>query len=239
MKLFSIVYMLILVHLTNAKTCYGQHFPNSCLDILKSGVNTNGYYQIAAVNGETWNVYCDFTSEMGSAWTLVISWSLANAKAPAFRSKSITQNAPVNEQTPNWAAYRMSEEQLNFLKTKSTHWRATCSFDQIDFDYKDYMRGNFIDFDITKFTGKFICKNVEYVNIRGIMGHQTAAFWQNEDQHFLHIDSSASGQRCSFDGGAGAKGSEDNFGLYHVVNPAFRCTASPTATTQYWFGSYL
>jgi len=239
MKLLSLVWVLIYINVTIAQTCRNyQGFPNSCLDILKGGVHSNGYYQIAGVNGETWNVYCDFESERGSAWTLVMSWSLANTGAPAFRFKSFAENAPVNEQTPNWAIYRMSTHQMNFLKKKSTHWRATCSFDQIDFDYRDYMRANFIDFDITTFEGGPKCKKVEYINVRGHVGHQTAAFFQSKNGHFLHHDSSVDAH-CLFNARAGSKRSEDNFGYYYYRNDAFRCTASPTATTQYWFGSYL
>jgi len=229
--------MLIHIHLTNAQTCESaQHYPNSCLDIRRSGVNSNGYYQIAGINGETWTVYCDFTSEPGSAWTLVMSWSFANNDA--FKKPGFTENSPVNEQTPNWAVYRMSKEQMNFLKTKSTHWRATCSFEQIDFDYRDYMRGQFIEFDFTTFTGSSTCKKVEYINIRGHVGHQTTvAFWQSTS--FLHTDSHYGQKYCSFNANSGSKPSEDNFGHYGTHNPAFRCTASPSATTQYWFGSYL
>lgn len=240
MKLISLVCVLIHISVASAQTCKSyQGFPNSCLDILKGGVNSNGYYQIAGVNGETWNVYCDFTSELGSAWTLVMSWSLANAGAPAFRSRSFTENAPLNEQTPNWSIYRMSKQQMDFLKTKSTHWRATCSFDKVDFDYRDYMRGNFIEFDITTFNGQATCKKVEYINVRGHVGHETATFWQVKNKYLLHHDSYWGEKYCLFNAKAGSKASEDNFGFNKNRNPAFRCTASSTATTQYWFGSYL
>jgi len=237
MNFISLICMLLSIHVTRAETCASFHnFPNSCVDILGSGVNSNGYYQIAGLNGETWNVYCDFTSEPGSAWTLVMSWSFDNKEVPAFRSIPFTKNAPVNEQTPNWAVYRMSKEQMNFIKTKSTHWRATCSFDRTDFDYRDYVRVKLTDFDFTTFIGRGTCKKVEYINIRGHVGHQTVPFWQRETI-LLHTDSHHA--LCSFKGNAGSKVSEDNFGHYGNPNPAFRCTANPTATTQYWFGSYL
>jgi len=241
---FSLFCLLFQACLINADSLenhahYPQHFPNSCMDLLRRGEHTNGYYQIAGTKGATWNVFCDFTSELGSAWTLVMSWSLKNAQFPAFKRKSLTQNAPVNERTPNWMVYRMSKEQMDFLKTKSSHWRATCSFIKYEVDYIDYVRGNFIDFDITSFLGGQKCKKVEYINVRGHGGHETATFWQGENSHILHTDSSIQGEGCHFNGKAGAKGSEDNFGYYNVVNPTFRCTSSPSATTQYWFGGYL
>merc|ERR1719233_942150 len=115
-------------------------------------MKTNGIYQIVGVNGDIWSVYCDFTSEPGSAW--------------AF-NKGFIDNSPVNEMTPNWTVYRMSKEQMSFFRAKSTHWRATCSFDQIEVDYRDYMRGNFEDVDIITLQSTWQCHNMEYINILG------------------------------------------------------------------------
>jgi len=236
--LFSFIWVLIQMQLTNATSNKGyHHIPNSCMDLFMTGKHSDGYYQIAGAGGETWIVYCDFNSELGSVWTLVMSWSFAHAKMPAFRSRSLTQDAPVNELSPNWEVYRMSKDQMEFLKSKSTHWRVTCQFDIVDVNYKDYLRGNFANFDITSFLGNGQCKEVDYVNVRGIGGHTTATFWQIEDTCLLHIDSSVS--TCGYDARAGGKGSEDNFGFYGSTNNAFTCTSGPSSTTQYWFGSYI
>jgi len=235
-SLCALLHLLTALHLTNAV--------GSCLDLLKSGVQTNGYYTVEA-KGETWKVYCDFTSEPDSAWTLVMSWSHANSRTPGFHSKSLTQDAPVNERIPNWDVYRMSRGQMSKLRAQSSHWRATCGFDKFDVgfkkemrvDYRDYMRGKFSEFDITTYTGKGACKPVEYINIRGYGGHETVRMWQIPDSCFLHIDSSYPG--CQFNAKSGSKPSEDNFGHYSVSNANFRCTSGPTATTQYWFGGYI
>jgi len=226
------------MQLTKATSNKGfHHIPNSCADLFRSGHSSDGYYQIAGADGENWTVFCDFNSERGSVWTLVISWSLAYTKMPAFTTRSLKDDAPVNERSPNWQVYRMSRDQMKFLKGKSTHWRATCQFNVVDVDYRDYMRGNFADFDITSFQGDNTCKAVEYINVRGFGGHTTAAFWQREGGRFFHTDTT--GSTCGFDATAGAKHSEDNFGHYGVTNDAFRCTSGPSATTQYWFGSYI
>merc|ERR1712098_1032831 len=121
----------------------------------------------------------------------------------------------------------------------SSHWRFTCSFEKHGVDYRDYLRGSFKEVDPTNFTGKGVCKKVEYINIRGHAGHDTTVpFWQFQGQIF-HTDSF--GASCKYDGTPGAVQSEDNFGLYGVnnVNEGFRCTSSPTSTTQHWFGGYL
>ena len=212
--------------------------PKTCLDYLKAGAKANGYYSVAGQNGETITVYCDFTSEPGSAWTMVISWSFANKHVPVFRSKSLTENSPVNEKSPNWVAYRLPKQQMVFIKSHSTHWRATCSFDKFNVDYRDYVRGNFKDFDITTFLGYKQCKKVEYINIRGYVGyHQKVAFWQVVNTYLFVTDSHYRG--CDFDATSGATPSEDNFGYYGVTNTKFRCTSGPSATTQYWFGGYI
>jgi len=237
--LFSVIFVLIQMQLTKVTSNKGYyHFPNSCRDLFMEGKWSDGYYQIAGADGETWIVFCDFTSELGSVWTLVMSWSLAHAKMPAFRSRSLTQDAPVNNLSPNWEVYRMSRDQMKFLKAKSTHWRVTCQFDIADVDYKDYVRGNFAAFDITSFLGASICKEVEYINVRGIGGHTTAAFWQKENSYLLHTDTSLT-TSCEFDARAGAEYQEDNFGHYGYTNEEFTCTSGPSATTQYWFGSYI
>jgi len=236
--LFWVLWVLIQMQLTKVTSNKGyHHIPNSCIDLFMSGERADGYYQIAGAGGETWIVYCDFNSELGSVWTLVMSWSLANKQMPAFRDRALTQDEPVNELSPNWAVYRMSKAQMKFLKSKSSHWRSTCHFDKKDVDYRDYMRGNFVDFDIISFLGTKTCKKVDYINVRGIGGHTSATFWQNENKELLHTDTSYGS--CEFDARAGSKSSEDNFGFYGITNDAFRCTSGPSATTQYWFGSYI
>ena len=211
--------------------------PKSCLDHLRSGSQTNGYYTVAVQDGGTLTVYCDFESEPGSAWTLIMSWSLQNKNLPAFKSEPLTGNVPVNEKSPNWNIYRLSKNAMGFFKAQSSHWRATCSFNKVKFDYRDYVRGNLKDFDIIIYLGSGQCKKIEYINIRGHVGYQTTVpFWQTTNLYMLHTDSTA--RSCQY-GTTNAAHSEDNFGYYNRINPKFRCTADPTATTQYWFGGYL
>ena len=212
--------------------------PTSCLSYLKDGVEKNGYYSIAFKNGETLTVYCDFTSEPGSAWTLVMSWAMENNNVPAFYTKALPEDAPVNDKTPNWTIYRLPKTKMAALKLQSTHWRSTCSFEHFGVDYKDYVRGKFKEFDISTFLGAGTCQKVEYINIRGNIGYYTTVpFWQSKNSYLLHTDSSVA--KCQYRGRLGAVSSEDNFGHQGFTNPKFRCTSGPNATTQYWFGGYL
>ena len=65
------------------------------------------------------------------------------------------QDAPINHKTPNWYSYRQTRARMKGIRSQSTYWRATCSFDQMQqkIDYKDYLRGKFSDFDIMTFSG--------------------------------------------------------------------------------------
>ena len=231
-----VIFQLYVIHCTTAHQF--KAFPKSCLDHLKSGAEKNGYYTVTAQDGGTLTVYCDFQSEPGSAWTLVTSWSQGYKNLPPFKTASLTENAPVNEKSPNWVAYRLSKNTMAAIKSHSSHWRATCYMNQYTFSYRDYVRGKINDFDIMTYLGGGQCKKVEYINIRGHVGYQTTVpFWQMKDVSILHIDSSY--KTCTFGGTPDAAQSEDNFGYYLDTNTNFACTADPNATTQYWFGGYL
>ena len=178
-------------------------------------------------------------SEPGSAWTLVESFALKNKAIPAFSQRSLKINAPVLPKTPNWNRYRMSLSQMNDLKKQSTHWRVTCDFQAKPVDiYRDYAVARFKNFDVMTFEGGNVCKLMKYINVRG---HQcaecTAGWYAYVKGENVHFDSQATG--CQFTPGKGAVYSEDNFGLYWFTNNKFRCTSSPNATTNFWFGGYF
>ena len=197
-----------------------------------------GIYRLFDDYGNSFPAYCDFTSEPGTAWTLVMSYNQKNRGLPQFSKTPFKFDAPVNENSQNWNVYRLGLSRIRSLAAHSTHWRATCSYPSHGVDFTDYVRGNFKDFNVVDFLGNGECKEVEYVNIRGHRGvHLTAKFWQAENTLSLHIDSSAAG--CEFNPTAGAVVSEDNFGFYAAINHKFRCTRGEGSTTQWWFGSHL
>ncbi|XP_046843107.1 uncharacterized protein LOC124437136 [Xenia sp. Carnegie-2017] len=183
-------------------------------------------------------VYCDLKSEPESAWTLVMSFAFNNKQLGQFQSKALQEDAPVNENSLNWEIYRMSNSQMNYLKSQSTHWRATCSYPTKKVNYRDYVRAKFSDFDVLAFAGSGICKKVEFINIRGHQCAQcTSKWWQVLNTYMAHIDSSSSG--CQLHPSAGSISSEDNFGYYGTFNKKFRCTANRFSTTNWWFGGYI
>ena len=212
----------------------------SCLDYLEHGKIENGFYVLFDDHDKKHVAYCDLSSEPGAAWTLVMSWSRMYKDLLQFRSKTFIQDAPINHNTPNWHIYRQTLARMKSLRSRSTYWRATCSFNLVEqkIDYRDYLRGKFSDFDIMTFQGNGQCFRVDYVNIRGHAAGAgtTAQFWQGIG-YLLHIDSSRTG--CAFKPNAGAVPSEDNFGHYHSVNRNFRCTMGNDQTTNWWFGGYI
>ncbi|XP_031559364.1 uncharacterized protein LOC116295622 [Actinia tenebrosa] len=212
----------------------------SCLDHLKRGETGSQVLTITTSNGPQ-QVLCDFKSEPGSAWTLVLSHQMEYRHKDTIApfKQPLNTNLPVNEKSPNYNVYRMTLDQMTNIKSNSTHWRVTCNGAWVD--YRDYLRVRFADLDPLTFMGSGVCKKVEYINVRGHVGIEvTVPFWQlanNNYNEILHHDSSAS--RCSFGATPGYISSEDNFGLYRFINPKFRCSASESSTSSMWFGAYL
>ena len=216
----------------------GRFRPTSCVEYGQQGASKDGIYKIYDNDGNSFPAYCDLKSEPGIAWTLVMSWSKKNRFISAFRSTPFHANAPENENSPNWDRYRLSLERMRSLQVHSTHWRATCSYPTHGIDFRDYLRGNFKDFNIVDFLGSGECKRVEYVDIRGHNGtNLTVPFWQQKNSWILHIVSSS--HRCEFSASVGAVDNEDNFGFYGEINQKFRCTQANNSTTQWWFGAHL
>ena len=219
--------------------------PSSCLDHLRNGALQSGVYEINDHDDVRYQVYCDLSSELGMAWTLVISQAFSNRNLEYFKNP-LSMNYPINHKSPRWDAYRLSLLQMNKLKFGSSHWRITCNFNTDGLIYRDYVRARFDDFDAINFEshGKGQCRKVEYMNVRG---HNctgcTSYWWQTKDpvkRNFLHHDSSYN--KCEFGETTGAVSSEDNFGWYdskYKANKKFRCTSALIATTNHWFGGYV
>ena len=149
----------------------------------------------------------------------------------------------VSGESPNWQAHLMLPRDLIWLRNQSTHWRATCRYNADGVVYTDYLRASFGDFDIIGTEAlqlaDGVCQRYELVNIRGNECTKcTARTWYLLGFNPLHIDSSNQ-YGCDFNGNmtGDVLADEDNFGLYNVVNPKFRCTSSSQATTQFWVGS--
>ncbi|KAL9967805.1 hypothetical protein ACROYT_G026101 [Oculina patagonica] len=211
----------------------------SCKDVLLTNkLKINGVYFIMDQHNKSFPVFCDFGSEPGFVWTLIQSHSLENNDA--FRSKAFyLHDLPINQDAPEWESYRLSMSRMTYIGNSSTHWRATCNFPTNGVDYQDYARTSLDRLDLFAVPDAAkMCRWFELINIRGITCMNCTAVTGYSELYDLHIDSwRTDPYYCDFDGRAGAVEYEDNFGYYRKLNPNFRCSSSPTSTTQYWYGA--
>lgn len=181
-------------------------------------------------------MYCDLTTEPKAVWTLFMSERTPGKKL--LTSVSLYKNKPMHESNPHWNTFRLSLPKMRQLRSLSTHWRVTCSFQLDGLVYRDYIRAKISNFDPLDLKRSEIRKRVEYINVRGHNCSDCDAAWWQTDSTMLHHDSSR--KRCGFDPSSGAVYSEDDFGFYTHYSPNFRCTESGReSTTNYWFGLYF
>ena len=175
-------------------------------------------------------------SEPGSVWTLIMSFARQNKDVKSFKSKAIYVGSPQSPDTPNWNKYRIRKFLIYEIKNTATHWRVTCSFPQYGVNINtDYVRAAFADFDLmVEFWRK--CKKVSYISVMGQSCSECTAQWTQTNILTPHIAAIPQNNPCYI---KSDQSGHYYFGAYDTYNPNFRCTESPTSTTNYWFGSYV
>ena len=186
------------------------------------------------------DVFCDFDLNSTNAWTLIQSYELENRKT--FERKLFPMDFAVNSTSPRWDAYRLSKFRMQSIQKDSSKFRVTCNYDTDGVVYRDYLQVATDQIDILTYASGSSCILVEQIDIRGQSCRDcTAFFFQNLDRS-LHIDSYYSASLdCEFQptGSLSCDGEgEDNFGVYDCANPAHRCTSAQSSTTQTWFGRH-
>ncbi len=85
-----------------------------------------------------------------------------------LRKKSLGENWPFNQDTPNWYGFRAGKNRMDAVKQVSSHFRMTCSangpFTGIS-HMNDYVRVSFSSLDPFTLNG-YKCFDVEYISIR-------------------------------------------------------------------------
>ena len=171
-----------------------------------------------------------------------MSESLQNVGKP-FTRRGLFTNEPMSPEVPNWEAYRLQLDRMKGLRSESTHWRITCSFDPASVvDYRDYVRAKFQNFDVLTYKGKKTCELVDYINVHDHSCENCTAVWYQAGEFILTHKSNEN--LCEFGSApesiqVNGTHSEQNFGRYVFYNPNFRCTSNSSATTNYWFGSQV
>ncbi|XP_065061923.1 uncharacterized protein LOC135688827 [Rhopilema esculentum] len=221
---------------------------HSCADAAQLGMYDNGFYTLHDTNDKKYTAYCDFTSEPGFAWTLIFSFSrhiVRTEPSQILKRKSIGDNAPVNQDSPNWSAFRFGQARTESLREVSSHFRFTCSEDGPFIaiaNQNDYLRANFSSIDpLTLNVGHEKCAPVEFVSVRNVScADCVVSFSQRKNIWSLHVDAWLAQNKCGMAKiNDEAVHSEDIFGFYDQFNPKFTCTKHDWSTTQLWFGSRL
>lgn len=185
-----------------------------------------------------YEMVCDFNSEPGWAWTLVMSQNLKR-RGEVFAKDSFLGVVFKKHRDPNWERYRIGGSRMRIVEALSSHWRITCDFPTHGVDYRDYVRATFKNLNPLKYNANGECREMEYINIRGHNCTQcTAAWWQTKSQQLTHF-SDLDG--CQFGKTAGSLANEANFGGYWKNNfsSEFRCSSKDTSNTNYWFGGRI
>ncbi|XP_020894485.1 uncharacterized protein LOC114574249 [Exaiptasia diaphana] len=211
-----------------------------CFDIRKyaspSYVERSKIFVLArSDNGQEISVYCSIFAN--SSWTLVESFAFVNNLH--YRSKAFFDEASQTPTAPNWSHYRLSLEMMKYLRSKTTIFSATCSFERKNNRIRpDFVLATFSEFDPMKQgTTLGSCFKALVLNIRGHeFTNQKIPIWQQRNRYHPHIDGSSG--YCGFPLVPGSVGSEDSFGYYRSgVNRASTCVNNDSATTNWWFGN--
>ena len=216
-----------------------QHVPKSCRG-YQNGSRVPGLYKIFDDSMNPFQVFCDFDANSTMAWTLLQSFQLQYMSI--FRNLMFTLNNPINENAPRWDSYRLSRPRMQSIHQDSSKFRFTCNYDTDGVVYRDYLQAANHQINILTYTNAEMCLLVEKIDIRGQGCEDCTAFIHQGSKWklALHSDSyNAQTFNCEFQpsGSKHCDGrGEDNFGAYGCVNEDHRCSASPSSTTQIWFG---
>ena len=213
---------------------YCQHGPHKSCRGYVNGSRVSGTYKVLDNNMNPFDVFCHFDSNSTMAWTLVQSYLLRNT---SFKELSFLLDSPVNENEPRWDAYRVSKSRMQSIQDDSNELRMTCKYDTDGMVYRDYVQATKSQVDIMIAPAPsqhFTCVVVDTINVRGHSCSKCLVFLARLYPYTMHFTFGCnfSPNGSYFCGGLG----EDNFGFYDCINPAHRCSSSPTATTQTWLG---
>ena len=169
----------------------------------------------------------------------MISQNFYNRRIKELTKVPLYEDGSLNADDPNWNAYRLPLQQMNELKAVSSHWRVTCNFPRKVFDYRDYVRGNFSQLNILTFDGGYMCKIIDYINVKGYNCSQCTVTWWQDAGSMLHHDLSLG--KCFFQSIAKVISvfNADYFGYYANTDSLFSCSSDDSSSTNHWFGSHV
>ena len=174
------------------------------MQILDDGYSTgDGYYWIDPTGSETFEVYCDMTTDSGG-WTRIESYDFVYRSD--YANQAFSMDFPRNPTTQGWDDYRLPQSQMGSLLDISSEVHARCHRD-FSSSQNDYIFAN-IALVTDTLSGTIHSNSSNPYSIEGyIRGYDVLShelwFYGEYGNYHQHVDGSRIPQ-ASF--------SEDNFG---------------------------
>jgi hypothetical protein len=220
--------------------------PRTCLDYWTDEVKPiSRKYIIVDSSGTLYDVFCDFDSEEGLVWTLFESFdvdSMVHVNGIPF-----TKDWPKNEHDLSWKLFRLPKSVMSEISSRSTFWRATCSYSLYGVDFRDYIRVRLSIMNPLTHNNKFgeeKCSTVDYIDIKGTNCVNCAQkIWQSSNTMLRLRPKRSRLDKCNLDTSKVEHGCDNGkyarlLGQYDVCSdPKYRCNEKTTSTTEFWFGA--
>ena len=221
--------------------------PETCLDYWPKHVvkPISGKYTIVDWNTTSYEVFCDFDSEEGVAWTLFESFDVNHMRH--LRGKPFTMDFARKRHYLNWELFRLPRSVMIEISSRSTFWRATCSYSAYGVDFRDYIRVRLLIMNPLEYSSLKDCLTMDYLDIKGLSCKNCTLHFYQAANGMLKLKpaKSPSASKCTFDTTSikhrcnSGKGHASILGAYNMtcLDPKYRCTEKTTSTTEFWFGS--
>ena len=202
----------------------------------------SGKYTLVDSSGKLYEVFCDFDSEEGMAWTLFESFDLNHHSY--LVEYSFTEDYPKNEHSLNWKLFRLGKSVMSEISSRSTFWRATCSYSVYGVDFRDYIRVRLSIVDPLAYDHGSECSTVDYFDIKGTNCMNCTQMILQTNNKILRLRPVVSRtNKCNFDTSKVEHQCDNGhyarlLGRYDKCSdPKHRCSEKNTSTTEFWFGA--
>ena len=179
------------------------------------------------------------------AWTLFESFDRDNMMH--ISDKPFTTNYSQNVRDPNWKLFRLPMPAMLDISSRSTFWRATCSYSQYGVDFRDYIRVRLSIMNPLTYTSSQKCLIVDYFDIKGTNCVNCTQVFLQSSKKMLTVKPRYSrlSMDCNFDTSMVEyicypdPGVARPFGGHDLTcfDPKHRCSEKTTSTTEFWFGT--
>ncbi|RDD38527.1 hypothetical protein TrispH2_009061 [Trichoplax sp. H2] len=211
--------------------------PRSCIDIKERDRDArNGLFTIYNQFNSPFTTYCDFNSDLGFAWTLIESMTLAESLT-ADNQIGFEHDYPANECQFNSSLFRISKSRMESLYRVSSYVRATCNFNFLSTvgDYRESLRFLKCNNDVLLSGSSGSCLTVDYIRMSKSYCKNCKVYFKSDRRSHLSI-TNRSCNSSSFHGWPSRSTRVHYFGNYKGLTRSFSCSASANSSTNWWLG---